>query len=172
MLSRLIFDFLPAVPSCWGFHQPPRRRSPQRQAAIYHQQVWCLCHDQNGDAKYGLLQPAQSVDCLERRSIQPVPDGGQMFGLIRCDAINDETGLAFGLRGSHNKSLSRALAGGLLPLTRQPNALSGCRHQAGIEGRPRARAGGAGPGSRISDTRYTSKRKPNLSERSEVRFSG
>ena len=39
-------------------------------------------------------------------------DGGQMFGLIRCDAINDETGLAFGLRGSHNKSLSRALAGG------------------------------------------------------------
>ena len=36
----------------------------------------------------------------------------------------------------------------------------------------RPRAGGAGPGSRISDTRYTSKRKPNLSERSEVRFSG
>ena len=38
--------------------------------------------------------------------------GAQMFGVIQCDAMDDETGIMFGLRSSHDKSMSKGLAGG------------------------------------------------------------
>jgi hypothetical protein len=38
--------------------------------------------------------------------------GAQMFGVIQCDAVDEETSIAFGLRSSHDKSMSKGLCGG------------------------------------------------------------